>query len=36
MYEFEIEKILTTDKITSKIFWGASAKNEVPTKFKLP
>ena len=36
MYEFSIEKILTTDKITSKIFLGAFAKNEVPTKFKLP
>ena len=36
MYEFTIEKILTTDKITSKIFLGAFAKNEVPTKFKLP
>jgi len=36
MYEFTIEKILTTDKKTSKIFLGAFAKNEVPTKFNLP
>ena len=36
MYEFTIEKILTTDKITSKIFLGAFANNEVTTKFKLP
>ena len=31
MYEFTIEKILTTDKVTSKIFLGAFAKNEIPT-----
>ena len=36
MYEFTIEKILTTDKETSKIFLGAFAKNEVPTEFKFP
>ena len=36
MYEFTIEKILTTDKVTSKIFLGAFAKNEVPTEFKFP
>ena len=36
MYAFTIEKILTTDKTTSKIFLGAFAKNENPTKFKLP
>ena len=36
MYEFTIEKILSTDKTTSKIFLGAFAKNEVPTAFKFP
>ena len=36
MYEFTIEKILSTDKATSKIFLGAFAKNEVPTAFKFP
>ena len=35
MYEFTIEKILSTDRITSKIFLEAS-KNEVPTAFKFP
>ena len=36
MYEFTKEKILSTDKATSKIFLGAFAKNEVPTAFKFP
>ena len=36
MYEYTIGKILTTDKKTSKLFLGAFAKNENPTKFKLP
>jgi len=36
MYEFTIEKILTTDKKTSKIFLGAFAKDEVPEEFKFP
>ena len=36
MFENTIEKILTTDNITSKIFLGAFAYNELPKKFNLP
>ena len=36
MYELTIEKILTTDKKTSKIFLGAFVKDEVPEEFKFP
>ena len=36
MYEFTIEKILSTDTTTSKKFLGAFAKIEVPAALKFP
>ena len=36
MFENTIEKILSSDNITSKIFLGAFARNEIPLSFQLP
>ena len=36
MYEFTIEKILEYDKITSKMFLGAFARDELPKKIEYP
>ena len=36
MYEFTIEKILEYDKITSKMFLGAFARDELPNKIEYP
>ena len=36
MYENTISKILSSDPITSKIFIGVFARDEIPTKFTTP